>query len=398
MRQIIIACSILLLLFPFTSVSARALTDNGRIYGQLLDGTQNNAPLAGQTVTLQAAQGETAQDIATATTDAHGSYSFANLGTDKTLSYAVYIRYQGAQYVSDGISLDSQAVQRLNLTVYEATTNKANIAAIQATVLIQEPDAKKQSFTVSEVFLFRNLDTRTYVGSFDTNKGKPNALSFSLPLGAGKVTLGKGFDGYQVVQVDRGFATNAALPPGNTEFAFSFEVPYNASSYDFGYNVLYPIVQLSLLVPPGIRATSAVLTSQGLITADQHPYRLFKATGLLSNEEAHVQLEGLPTHSSAGTPQALNSTNVWLIVALLLALAVLGITWFIYNAHRRATVGARFIAPTKDRRETLLQELLDLDSAYEAGKLSKAVYQERRARTKARLRALLGTQQGASRK
>jgi ATP-dependent DNA ligase len=44
---------------------------------------------------------------------------------------------------------------------------------------------------------------------------------------------------------------------------------------------------------------------------------------------------------------------------------------------------------TSERQKQLLQALLDLDTAYEAGKLSKSVYQERRAKTKAKLRILL---------
>ena len=38
------------------------------------------------------------------------------------------------------------------------------------------------------------------------------------------------------------------------------------------------------------------------------------------------------------------------------------------------------------------QELLDLDTTYEAGKIKKAEYQERRARTKAKLRSLISTE------
>jgi len=41
------------------------------------------------------------------------------------------------------------------------------------------------------------------------------------------------------------------------------------------------------------------------------------------------------------------------------------------------------------QQQVLLRELVELDKAYEAGRLKKAAYQERRARTKARLRALL---------
>src|SRR2546421_12522582 len=87
------------------SFSAHAAT-TGRIFGRLLDGTNKNAPIAGQTLTLQMAQGDTAKDLANVTTDAHGSFLFNNLPTDKTISYSLYIRYQGAQYNSDIITLD----------------------------------------------------------------------------------------------------------------------------------------------------------------------------------------------------------------------------------------------------------------------------------------------------
>ncbi|HCP75395.1 MAG TPA: hypothetical protein DIU08_12225, partial [Ktedonobacter sp.] len=95
----------------------------GRIYGQLLDGSHKNAPVGGERVTLQMAQGNNATDLSSAITDAHGSYSFANLATAKATSYAVYINYQGAQYTSAIISLATKAVQQVNLTVYAATTS-----------------------------------------------------------------------------------------------------------------------------------------------------------------------------------------------------------------------------------------------------------------------------------
>ncbi len=41
----------------------------------------------------------------------------------------------------------------------------------------------------------------------------------------------------------------------------------------------------------------------------------------------------------------------------------------------------------------LLQELLNLDREYESGKLTKAGYEERRNKTKARLRALISEQE-----
>src|SRR5579872_334232 len=73
----LLTCSFLLLYLVPTAHAA----GGGRIAGQLLDGTRKNAPVVGQSVTLQMAQGNTSQDLSTVKTDAHGAYTFSNLAT-----------------------------------------------------------------------------------------------------------------------------------------------------------------------------------------------------------------------------------------------------------------------------------------------------------------------------
>jgi len=43
-----------------------------------------------------------------------------------------------------------------------------------------------------------------------------------------------------------------------------------------------------------------------------------------------------------------------------------------------------------DSEERLLQQMLELDNAYEAGKVKKSEYEQRRAKLKARLRIVMG--------
>jgi len=408
------------LLFPL-SASAHTLAGSGHVTGQLLDGTKNNAPLAGQQVTLQEAQGANAQDVSTVTTDAHGGYSFSNLATDKTINYAVYMRYQGAQYVSDLVALDTNPTQHLNLTVYEATKSTAKIAILQDTILMHSPDVQKSVMNVSEILSFRNLDSHTYVGAFDTSKGKPNTLRFSLPGNAKNVTLGTGFDGYQTIQVDLGFATDAALPPGITQFSFSYQIPYSAAAYNFRYVIVYPTLQLSLLVPPTLQVDPGFMASAGITNSGDHPYRLFKSSDLLTNDEVHVTLEGLSTTTTTSPTQLLNTNTIWLVVGGVILLAIIAIVGYLASFNRRKkTVAKRskskstssitktakntrgqkepvVPATPKDKKEALLQELLTLDKSFESGKLSKAVYNDRRAKTKARLRSLLNEQEAARR-
>ncbi|HEX6108598.1 MAG TPA: hypothetical protein VFZ02_04235 [Ktedonobacteraceae bacterium] len=417
-----------LFLFPL-SASAHAITNTGtgRIYGQLLDGTKRNVPVAGQIVTLQMAQGDNAHDLTNVTTDAHGMFSFSGLNTDKTINYAVYTLYQRAQYYTGLIDLSTKPVQQINLTIYDATTSIANIAIIQSNVLIDKADAQNSLITISENFFFENLGTTTYVGSLQANGSKPNALRFSLPNNARNLSLRSGFDGYQVIQVDPGFATDAALPPGTSQFAFSFQVPYTTSSYDFRYTIVYPTVNLSLLVPLNMHASSAAMDSQGPVNANQRTFQQFNAKKLLADSQIHVQLDGLPVSLPAANPQPLNQNTLWFILALILMLAIVSLTWFIYRLSRRQTTSGQKQTPQssqtsrrggsgvdarrgplgrpassstrpssndahpsqKDQQEALLQELLNLDQAYEAGTIRKAEYEERRTRTKAQLRSLM---------
>ncbi|QBD81223.1 carboxypeptidase regulatory-like domain-containing protein [Ktedonosporobacter rubrisoli] len=390
---------------PLFALPAQAAGGSGHISGQLVDGTNNNAPLAEQKVTLQVAQGDSARDLSTTTTDAHGNFAFSNLSTDKTLSYAAYINYKGAQYITDLVALDSKPEQQLKLTVYEPTQDPSKLAIVQATVLIHEPDPHTGTVTVSQLFDFKNLDTRSFVGSLDASQGKPKALFFSLPQGARNISLNKGFGGYKAIAIDKGFATNAAVLPGDNEFSLSFEVPATSPTYNYRYVAMYPTVALSFLVAPALHAQPDKLTAQGTVTADQHPYQLYRATGLLARQEVGMKLEGL----AVSTPSAqVNTGNIWLIVALLVVVAVLFVGFFLYRARRmqaapKAKTGQAKAVPdgkktkSTDRRQILLNELLELDKDFEAGKLSKAVYQERRAKAKARLRSVMREEEAAQR-
>ena len=411
-----ILLAFVLFLLPL-SASAHANTATGHIYGQLLDGTKRNAPVAGQSVTLQMAQGENARDLTNITTDAHGMFSFSGLNTDKTINYALYTLYQGAQYYTDLIDLSTRPAQQINLTVYDVTTSIANIAIVQANVLIDKADAQSSLITISENYIFENLGPTTYVGSLQANGRMPNALRFSLPKNARNLSLKAGFDGYQIIQVDSGFATDAALPPGMSQFSFSFQAPYTTSSYDFSYSVVYPTVDLSLLVPLNMHAISAGMDSQGLVNANQSTFQQFNAKKLLAEAQIHVQLDGLPVSQHAANPQPLNQNTLWIILAILLMLAIVSVIWFTYRLSHRQVVSRQqrtqqtsrrggsdvlegrgplghpsssgALPSQKDQQEALLQELLDLDKAYESGTIKKSEYEQRRTKTKSEFRNLM---------
>jgi hypothetical protein len=404
----LLVCLLLGLFFSSPHSASAASSGTGHISGQLLNGSHNNAPVANQSVTLQMAQGNSTSDKITINTDAQGNYAFSALPSDSGIQYAVYTLYQGAQYVTDLIDLSKNADQQVNLTVYDATNTTNNVAVVQTTILLAKTNAQSGLLTISEDFFFENLGNSTYVGSLDSSKGKPNALIFSLPTGARFLTLGTGFDGYQSIQVDRGFASNAAVTPGTSRFSFSFQVPYTANSYQFSYQAVYPTVLLSLLAPLNVFVTPQGLTAKGQFNAQSGTYQKFDVQTLGPGKSVSAQFTGLQTPTQATSSQApVNTSLLWLVALLILLIALAGIGGYLYNTRRHkaakakqqslarakkgsSTVGQKGVATA--RKASLLQELLELDKAHEAGKLKQAAYKEQRARIKARLRDLMHDQ------
>ncbi|GCE04280.1 carboxypeptidase-like regulatory domain-containing protein [Dictyobacter aurantiacus] len=407
MRKRITSSLLLVSILAFIVLSwqvtpVHAAAENGQISGQVLDGTNNNAPVGGQDVTLQLAQGSNSRDAGTVKTDARGRFTFSKLATDQTITYVVYTRYQGAQYVSNAVTLNQKAAQTANVQVYEATTSTDNVAVVRSTVLMRQDDPAKGVINVSQAFSFQNLNKKTYVGSLNASKGKPNALLFSLPAGVRNITLGSGFSGYQVIQVNQGFATDAALLPGTNEFSYSYEVPYTGSTYTFPYETQYPTVSLSVLVDPALHASSKDLTSSGIVNADNRAYHAFSATVLPAHKQVAMSLEGLAVPAShAGSP-SFNAATIWLIVGVLVLVAIVAMTWFLFRSqHKRVATQQKLDASEQTDKTTskalvadnpeqaLLQELLKLDKEYEAGNITRDRYEKQRARTKARLRSLM---------
>jgi 5-hydroxyisourate hydrolase-like protein (transthyretin family) len=389
-------------------VHAASMGSAGRVSGQLLNGSHNNAPVANQGVTLQMAQGNNSRDLVTITTDAQGHYTFGALESDSSVQYAVYTLYQGAQYFTNLIDLSKNANQQVNLTVYDATTSTANLAVVQASILLDKPNQQSGMLNVSEDFFFENLSDTTYVGTVGDSRSKPNALRFSLPPDARFLTLATGFNGYTGTQVDTGFASNAAVPPGTSEFSFSFQVPYSGNSYHFTYKTLYPTVALSLLTPTNILTTAPDLTSKGPTNTQSGTYQMFQGKTLTANTSFGVQLAGLPVPTKAAPQQqdTFNTGLLWLVALLIVLMILCGIGGYVYTTRKRqaanarqkqiarkgATTAASKKAAASVTKESLLQELLELDKAYEAGKLKKAAYQEQRARLRNRLRPFMNEQ------
>jgi hypothetical protein len=279
------------------------------------------------------------------------------------------------------------------------THSAASLRMLSATVLFQEPRPVNGLISVAELFTFQNESATAFVGVTDPVDGQPmGLLRFALPAGATNITLGKGFDGAQAAQVPAGFGANATVPPGQTQFAFVFDLPYTGTSYTFPLKVVYPAQKLTALIPQDIAVQSGDFDDKGMITTAGSQYHLLEHGALAAGGQAQLRLDALPP---PGAPLTLDAKLLTIFAGLLALLLALLVGLYIRRGDLAAVFGlapvavtrrrakSRASAPHEEERVALLRQLLTLEQARAKGKVDAEVYRREEATTRDQLKALL---------
>lgn len=395
-----------LCVFALTPGSAQAAVSRPQeaaISGTVVNGTHGNATVPNQQVTLQSLGGNGTTNLASVTTDSVGHFAFAHLADVGGAVYAVYTRYQQALFTTGSISVQG-GTQNVQLVVYDVTGTDAALRITSITALVRDPRPVNGLVSVGEFFTFHNSGATSFLGSTQAGNGLPmNLLRFALPTGATNVTLGAGFDGAQSATVSTGFGATATVPPGNSQFAFAFDVPYTGTSALLTIKAEYPADSVLLLIPPPYTAQPQGMQARGPISTNGAEYSAFTHGALAAGTQVAAQLSGLPPAGEAPTLDfgqlvALVGALALLLAALLAVYIRRGQFPFALGSARaamsRAAAGAKPTPPLVGNveREQLLHELLALQQARSRAELSAAQFRRRTADVRAALRALIATE------
>jgi hypothetical protein len=370
----------------------------GSIDGNLVDGTTGGTPLAGQTITLLHQAGASLSQSGTTVTDARGAFRFSGLANGTADLYAATVTFQDASYSTDVLVLGDTPT-RVTLLAYEATSSDALIGIGPVAIQVQSPDVTSGQIPVAELVTVVNAGQHTYVGAAAPANGKPmNLLRFALPAGATNVVTRTGFDNAQTIQVDRGFATTATVPPGQTQFSFTFNLPYDGTRAALTYKAIYPTARVVVIAPTALHLLAPALQATSAPAGSGH-IQVWQSQAVPAGASVSVGLSDLPVpgERSSLNPVALD------VLGALLALLSLGALAYVLRRGARGTaaastavsdagVTAALHAPAS---ATLLRALARLDEERAAGMLDEAPYQVQRAALKAevtaRVRAVAGS-------
>ena len=391
-RLLALAASLALVLAA-TGEVAQAQTQLRTVEGVVQNATSGGGTVSEQTVTLHRVTSAGFDDLTT-TTDGTGAFSFADFEYNPSMSYGVSVRYQDAIYGTD-LDLSAGSPGPVTLTVYDGTSDDGIVSAGSASLLLADADPTDQTLGALEIIRLVNRSDRTYV----PGEGVMELLRFGLPPGASDLVMDTPLIGADYVQVDRGFALLASVPPGEHEVMFSYRFPYEASQFRLLKTYRYGADKVRVLAPEEVLSISSPsLGAPSPVTIGERQYQVVESEGLTRGAEVSIDLGGLPM---ASTGQQIGNRLPDLqfeyaataaLVILMLGLLAYGAIWKTDRKRESGSVdaGAEGFQPQDDERVVIGQMIGDLTASYEAGSLTESDYRQRLRVLNARLTSLAG--------
>jgi hypothetical protein len=175
------------------------------------------------------------------------------------------------------------------------TADAGDVSVDEHTIAVMPPDAGTRTFWVLEMVVLRNRGDATWLPSTSGPNGPMGLLRFSLPEGAGSLTLGDNLTG-GVVVVDRGFATTTPVPPGRLEVTYAYTIRYGGDGYLLAEALPMATASLVVELPADIAGDVAGLQPDPtpLAGAGGAAFRRFSARDLPAGHAVAVHLRNLP--------------------------------------------------------------------------------------------------------
>ena len=360
------------------------------VTGTIVNGTSNSLPAFGLTVTLHRQTANTYEE-STTTTDTKGKFRFENIPLDPEALYGVTVRYQGVVYGTD-IDLRPESIPPVTVNIYETSDDQSLLSVSSSSLLIPQVDKIARDVYALEIVNVVNSSDRTYVPGAEPM----NLLRFGLPPGAKGLQIDTSLVGADAIQVDRGFAVPANIPPGEHEVMFAYHFGYEGKSVTIDKSYLYGAESARILVPYEIGdLSSADFGDPGDVEIGDKHYQLIEVSDIARQSRANIEISSLPQATLWDKTQATVSDIPYELAAPAL-LGLLMVSLIAIAVARRGGLLAGVVSTSEtegqsDARSTIIAEIADLERALEEGKVREADYHAKRQALLDRLATLPAT-------
>jgi hypothetical protein len=370
------------------AVPAVAAPNDGNVTGTLVNKSAGGSVPGGAQVVLVAfgRKEQAPVNQQTTQTDAQGNYAFSGLDRDPNLVYITLARYQNVNYPADQpFQLQDSPNYRADITIYDSTTSDDAIQFERLNLLVM--GAQDGMLQFMEMGALTNTGDRTFVTANPQDGALARAIKLALPAGALSVQMQTGFSNQDVTAGVGGIQITSPVPPGQHEFALSFQMPYSGSTADVSMQMPYPTAAYTLYLPDtGLQLDASGLTPGGPAQLGGQNYSVYSANNLARSTMvgALVKLSGSNLSGTLVNPSQLAFISLGVLVFVLGA----GVLLFGGRFRPAAASGSVPSGNTETERLELIVRLAALDERFAAGEIGQNEYELERDRGKQRLRDL----------
>lgn len=335
----------------------------GSIVVRAVDGEGRPIPKAEVTLGIlenSVAKGENRKRVLRIAND-EGIATFDGLTTGSGIAYRVMALREGATFSMMPFQLGDKGM-RAELHIYPVVEEieRASVVA-QSAVFFEVKDDRIQA---EQAFMLFN---------FGKNAWKPKDLVIQLPKGHRAVTSQQGMTDVGVDPVEnQGVRLRGTFSPGQHQVTFRWQLPYEGEE----------TFKIDLGLPPNLataRVIAAASSSMKLLvdgfpaamdqTNDQGERALITEKRMTRQDKATDHLD----ITLAGIPRTgLAREVIWGLTALVLA----ALAWVSVSAVRSTRAVQR--SASKGTKERILEALLDLERAHQAGDVGPKTYEKER--------------------
>lgn len=378
--------------FSYNYIDAQASLrplESASISGQVFNGTTGSILDSDATALLRAFTQDLEITLTmTDTLDAEGRFNFALTDVPQDWFFRVGLTYNDIEFGSDfgQVTMDQSDLD-LPITVFEKTEDPSSIDVQQMHMIL---GFDQNQVVVNELYVVGNNESAVFVGeSGDPNEG---TFKFLFPDDAEQLSFQRGFgsvDSFipanEVIQTGSAWADTLPLRPGPASLTMlvQYALPYEDGltislpvNYDTtAVNLVVPEVGVSLGEGDGWISGGTQTMEGGTVTS-------YAQMNIPAGRELVVTLEGRPRAGNSTTANLVSDNALELVIGLGAAVLVIGIA-AVAIRRWRLEPGEEYLD-----RDQLLQEMADLDDAFDAGEIEEAEYQSQRQELKAELMAM----------
>lgn len=366
MKKIPWAAIVAITLSLLVLIPGQAQEPTVTVTGEVYNATAGSETPDGLPITLHVYSEDKLAGTYEVEADETGVFSFEGLPLNAGDLLIAATTYSGVTYTSASFAyLPGQEIQGLAIAVYETTDVPSQVTIAQMTVMLNASEGGQ--LRVGEYYLLGNLGDRTWVGSYDAELGLATTTQLSLPAEVDSLWFSGAGLGERFLQDQDLLLDTAPVVPGypSAEVFFSYAVPFT-DDLEFEKVFNLPIENIEFLVAEdsGISLQGEGIAYNGTIDTETGTAVSYIALGLDPGQAFNFKLV---------TQKALGTGKGWEIGIGLGSLAAAGgAIYWLYRGKQKVVL--------PKAADPILLEIAQLDAAYEAGKVRKDDYIQKRRR------------------